>query len=602
MATSFQDTTLIRMLAQRAEAWPDKIVTRQKRRGQWLTMKWRELITSIGNLSLSYKKLGLQPGEAVAILADTRREWPITDLATIAAGGVTVGLYTTSTADQMHYILEHSEARILMVQDAALLKRVAPELEKLPHLKHVIVMEPEGCEAIRPGCLSMDDLVGAEFSDEERAPLWTAEPDPETPVCYIYTSGTTGPPKGAILCHRSVLTGLEVFRNAVKAEESDALMSVLPLAHALQRVLDYCALSGGAEVIYAESLATMIADVQGSRPTLIGGVPRLLEKIYEAAASKAEKAGGFTRKVFYWAMKVGREYAEAKEGPTPMGGWLQLKHAIAYKLVFSKVKQALGGKVRMLGGGGAAVAVDLSKFFIACDFRFMEAWGMTETTLVGTLNLTGAFKFGTVGLPQADTQIKIADDGEILIKGSCMFSGYYKQTPEQAAENYVDGWFMTGDVGHFDEDGYLSITDRKKELIITAYGKNISPQNIENTINRSPLIADSYAHGDGQKFLVGLIVPDRERMTATLAEQGTTLAPDDPMEKNEAVRAMIEQAVAEANGKLARHEQIKGFAMLPADFTIDTGELTPTLKLKRRNIVTKYEQILKDLYGENWLE
>lgn len=600
------DRSLVHMLVNRTKAIPNKICVRQKRNGAWFTLTWQEYLGQITRVGLALEKIGFGSGDVAAILADTRVEWSVTDFAVLSCGGITTGLYTTYTPEQMNFVLKHSEAKFLVAENAEFLKRVTPVLEKNDFIKHVAVMDSAGCKEIWPDVLALDEIIGDALTDDvasdfrERAVARCD--DPQKPVTIIYTSGTTGPPKGAVLSHKNFLTSSNAYLVTTDIDEHDSLLSVLPLAHALQRVLDYCTYYGGGTVCYAESIRTLVTDVKEVRPTIMAGVPRLVEKIFESVRDKAESAGPFKRKVFRWSLKVAQDYAEYYQDKKPLPLGLKLRHGLATKLVFGKVNQALGGNIRYVGSGGAALAADLAKFFIACDIPVLEAWGLTETTATGTLNRPNAFKFGTVGKIMPGAEIKIADDGEILIRGDCLFLGYFKQDEDLARQTYRDGWLLTGDIGEFDQDGFLKITDRKKELIITAYGKNLSPQNIENTVNRSPLISFSMAYGDNQKYLVGLVAPEKERLLSRLVESGSPLPDDTPLHEFKPAINLIEKEINEANDRLAGFEKIRRFAIVPDDFSVDTGELTPTLKLKRRNIVSKYKKTIRELYGKDWIE
>jgi long-chain acyl-CoA synthetase len=598
------ENTTIRVLKSRADRWPNAVCVKQKRDGRWLSFTWSEVMENAAALGTAFRRLGLEPGQVVGIAASTCVEWMLSDFATVSSGGITVGLYTTSTADQIRYALAHSEARILVVQNRELLQKTLPALAGLERLKNVVAIEPAGCEELLPGCLSFDGLIRDERSSVDAQAYWRQAceriDDPERPTTYIYTSGTTGPPKAAMLCHRNFLAAVEVFSAASGAAPGDSLVSVLPLAHGLQRVLDLTALAGGSALCYVESLKTLVTDMQEIQPTMLGGVPRLMEKVFEAVQTKAEAGGAFKRKVFHWSLDVAREYGEYYERKQTPPLLFRLKHAIATALVFGKVSKAMGGRIRFVGSGGASLSVDIAKFFMACNIPVMEAYGMTETTVVGSLNLPGEFKFGTVGRVSKGAQIKIAEDGEILIRGACLFLGYYKMDPAVSATLFRDGWFLTGDVGELDADGYLKITDRKKELIVTAYAENISPSNIEATLNLSPLIAGSLVYGDDQKYLVALIDPDRERLAARIKDLGLPTDANRPLHETEAARKLMAEAVEQANASLSGPDRVRNFALVPAAFSIETGELTPTIKLKRRNIIAKYEALIRSCYGADW--
>jgi len=598
------ETTSIRVLKSSADRWPHSVCVKQKRDGRWLSLTWSEMMEKVAALGTAFRDLGLEKGQVVGIIAGTCVEWMLSDFAAVSSGGITVGLYTTSTTEQMRYTLLHSETRILVVQNYDLLKRTLPALDGLENLKNVIVIDPAGCDDLLPGYRTFDVLIRERQNSVDTQAYWNKAcdsiDDPERPITYIYTSGTTGPPKAAMLCDRNLLSAVEVFRAASGAAPGDSLISVLPLAHGLQRVLDFTALAGGSTVCYVESLKTLVNDMQEIRPTMLGGVPRLLEKVFESVQTKAESGGAFKRRVFRWSLSVAREYGEYYQSKKAQPLIFRLKHKLAAILVFGKVRKAMGGRIRFVGSGGASLSVDIAKFFMACDIPVMEAYGMTETSVVGSLNLPGEFKFGTVGRVSKGAQIQIAEDGEILIRGDCLFLGYYKMDAATSSTLYRDGWFLTGDVGEMDADGYLKITDRKKELIITAYGENLSPCNIETTLNLSPLIAGSMVYGDDQKYIIALIDPDRERLVARMNQRGLTIEPSRPLHESEPARILISEEVDKANASLAGPDRVRKFVLTPDSFSIETGELTPTLKLKRRNIISKYEPLIRSCYGVDW--
>ncbi|HPQ68414.1 MAG TPA: long-chain fatty acid--CoA ligase [bacterium] len=604
--SDFPETTTIRLFHNRGNRRPDSVCIKQKRDGRWLSFTWSEILEKIALLGTALRDLGMQPGQVVAIAAGTCVEWTICDFATVGCGGITVGLYMTSTAEQMRYTLEHSEARFIVIQNREVLAKLQPVLAELENLQCVIVIDPAGCDDLWPDYESFDALIDERRDRVDVADYWQTAcarcDDPERPITYIYTSGTTGSPKAAMLCARNFIAAVKIFGAASDAAPGDSLISVLPLAHGLQRVLDLTALAGGAAVCYGESLKTLVNDVKEIQPTILGGVPRLMEKVFESIQTKAVAGGWFKRLVFRWSLQVAREFGEYYQSKKEPPLFFRLKHKLATALVFGKVNQAMGGRIRFVGSGGASLSVDIAKFFMACNIPVMEAYGMTETTVCGSLNLPGEFKFGTVGRVSPGAEIKIAADGEILMRGDCLFLGYYKMDPAVHATLYRDGWFLTGDVGVKDADGYMLVTDRKKELIITAYGENISPANIEATLSVSPLIAASMVYGDDQKFLVALIDPDRERLAARIEQLGLTVDADIPLHESEAARNLIAKELEQINVGLASYERVRKFALTPDAFTIDTGEFTPTYKLRRRNIIGKYEALIKSCYGADWKE
>ena len=601
----FRERTLNELVDMRAEAWPDLPATCHHEAGSWKSTTWAELGEMIHSVALGLRKLGLRRDDSVCIVADTCRDWMVTDLAIISAGGVTVGAYTTITAQQTQYIIDHCEARFVVVENHVLLDKLLEVREELPRVECIIVMHPEEVDRNTPGLRLWQDVLSlgrqegaaslAALREEHRQ-----EPDDRV-VTYIYTSGTTGPPKGAMLTHANFLAATRFYGSVLPVETGQSGMSFLPLAHALQRVIDYLVLYVGATVYYARDLTTVREDLQTAQPTAMGSVPRIFEKIYTGVQKQAAEKGPVARRIFGWSVGVGRRMSRCwQQGKRP-GPLLFLQYQVAYRLVLSKIKQAMGGRIRVIGSGGAPISPEIQEFFHACGILILEAWGMTETTALGTLTRPDAYKFGTVGLPAEGVQIRLDEDGEILIKGPCVFAGYYKD-PEKTAESFSDGWLRTGDVGVFDEDGFLRITDRKKDLIITAYGKNIAPQNLENALKTSPYISQAMVYGDRQKYLVALLTLDPEELRAWAEREG--MASRDPSELAADPRlvACLKGEVDRINRGLASFENVRKFDVLAEDFSIEAGELTPTLKVKRKVVKQKYGDRIRAIYGSDWTQ
>jgi len=600
----FHERTLNVLVDARAEAWPDLPATCHHEAGAWKTTTWSELGELIHSLALGLRKLGLRPNEAVCIIADTCRDWMVTDLAIIAAGGVTVGAYTTITARQTQYIIEHCEARFVVVQNRTLLEKLLQVRQELPGVEHIVLMDPEGVDRSLPGFHAWQDVLalGRQEGPKSLEALLEEHREEEDGrvVTYIYTSGTTGPPKGAMLTHANFLFAMHFYGSVLPVDTGEAGMSFLPLAHALQRVLDYLILYVGATVHYARDLTTVREDLQSVRPTAMGSVPRIFEKIYAGVQKQAAEKGPAAQRLFRWSVKVGRRTSrcwQRNQRPDPL---LFLQYQIAHRLVLRRIKDAMGGRIRVIGTGGAPISTEIQEFFHACGILILEAWGMTETTALGTLTRPDAYKFGTVGRPAQGVQVRLDDDGEILIKGPCVFAGYFKD-PAKTAESFVDGWLRTGDVGMFDEDGYLKITDRKKDLIITAYGKNISPQNIENALKTSRYISQAMVYGDRQKYLVALLTLDPEEVPAWASQEGLSRTAPEELADDPRLRALMQSELDRINREMATFENVRKFDVLPRDFTIDQGELTPTLKVKRKVVKEKYAERIRNIYGKDWM-
>lgn len=601
--SDFSDRTLNEVVDHRTEAWPDIPATCHYENDNWVNTPWAELGELIHSFGLGLRRLGLQPGQAVSIIADTCRDWMITDLGIISAGGVTVGVYTTVTPQQTQYIVGHCESPFVVVQNHTLLEKCLQVRDQLPKVRTFILMDPKDLKLKAPEFISWHEVVqmGRGSGKGARRALLEEhrEERPERVVTYIYTSGTTGPPKGAMLTNANFLAATRFYGSVFPVTFGESGMSFLPLAHALQRVLDYLILYVGAKIYYARSLNNIREDILSAKPTAMGSVPRIFEKIYAGVQKQSADKGAAAQKLFRWSVEVGRRMSRCRQQKKKPGPLLALQYRLADLLVLSKIRNALGGRVRVIGSGGAPISPEIQECFHACGILILEAWGMTETTAMGTMTRPDAYKFGTVGLPGDGVQIRLDADGEILMKGPCVFPGYFKD-PEKTAESFVDGWFRTGDVGVFDEDGFLRITDRKKDLIITGYGKNISPQNIENVLKTSRYISQALVHGDRQKYLVALITLDPEEITAWAEEQGVSYKNLSELAGNPKLETLIRSEVERLNHELATFENVRKFRILPVDFSIEEGELTPTLKVKRKAVNKKYERILQELYGKDW--
>lgn len=602
--SEFGERTLNDIIDARTEAWPDLPATCHFESGVWKNTTWAELGGLIHSFALGLRKLGLDPDHAVCIVADTCRDWMVTDLSIISAGGVTVGVYTTVTAQQSQYIIHHCEASLVVVQNKSLLEKILQVRDQLPHVKTFILMDPDGVDLNAPEFVSWQDVLqmGRDQAKEAFKDLMDEhkQEKPDRVVTYIYTSGTTGPPKGAMLTHSNFLAAMKFYGSVLPVDTGESGMSFLPLAHALQRVIDYLVLYVGATVYYARSLNTVREDIQSAKPSAMGSVPRIFEKIYAGVQKQAAEKGPAAQRLFNWSVDTGRRMSRCWQANKRPGPLLFVQYQLARLLVLSKIKQGLGGRIRVIGSGGAPISTEIQEFFHACGILILEAWGMTETTAMGTLTRPEAYKFGTVGLAAEGVQVKLDEDGEILIKGSCVFPGYYKD-PEKTAEALVDGWLRTGDVGVFDEDGFLKITDRKKDLIITAYGKNIAPQNIENALKTSRYISQAMVHGDRQKYLVSLLTMDPEEIPAWAKEQGISYSDLSELAEHPKLRTLMQSEVERINRDLASFENVRKFEILPRDFSIEDGELTPTLKVKRKVVREKFKPFLLELYGNDWM-
>ena len=554
-------------------------------------------------LAAALRARGLQRGDRVALQADVRHEWATCDFANILAGLVTVGIYPTCTADQVRYILDHSESRWLVIEADKYLAPLTDVINGCERLDLVVSMEDDAVapEGLRPPMVALSELIdqGAalladggeeEVLDEARA----AEPDDL--MMIVYTSGTTGPPKGAVLSQRNIFSVCEAVMNHIPFDDDERGLVYLPLAHSLQRTTLYIGLRMGGTGYYLSDIPRIGEVLPIVQPTRFVAVPRILEKIHGRAVARIEELSGFPRMVADWAFGVGRQVSALQQRKQQPGLLLELQRKVADRLVFSKIRAKLGGRVRLIISGGAPLAVHISEWFHAAGMLVIEGYGLTETSAPATSNTPDDFKFGTVGKPLPGTEVMVADDGEVLIRGPGVFLGYYKDEAGTAAAFNEDGWFRSGDIGELDDDGFLKITDRKKELIITAGGKNISPANIENLLKEHPLIGQALVHGDNKPYLVTLIALEPDDAAEWAEAAGLPERDVAALAKHPAVLEAIDRHVADVNARLARYETLKKHRVIEVPFGPDNGYLTPTLKLKRRAILKDFGDVVEDLY------
>lgn len=564
-------------------------------------MTWEEAARVQDKLSYGLLALGVQPGDRVAILSQTRWEWSIADTAIFSFGGVTVGLYPTDTAQQIEYILRHSEAKVLFVDGEEQLQKVLTVRQNLPHLQQIVLFD-DSFQADGKTILNFEDLQkrGEKTAAEEpdRLDRLRDQVQPEDVATLIYTSGTTGPPKGAILTHENFYSVIEAALKVLPLRSTDSSLVFMPLCHVYQRVVAYTGIYVGAMGIYVERIDQVAPMLRESHPTLMASVPRIYEKAYARITSQVNAANRRRQAIFRWACRVGEERSRCIQAHRSVPLWVRLQYGVATLLVFRKIRAALGGRIRFMVSGGAPISLKILQFFHAAGILVLEGYGLTETTAFSTTNRVDDYKLGTVGKPAPGVEIRIAEDGEILIRGRSLFKGYFKD-PEKTAEAIdAEGWFHSGDIGEFDEEGYLKITDRKKDLIVTAGGKNIAPQNIENLIKGHPLISQVMVHGDKRNYLTALITIDPEEAKIFASECGFRFSTMEEFVGRPEVQTFIQARIDEKNRELARYEQIKKFRILPQDFTIEDGTLTPTQKVKRRVAAQRFKEILDQMYEE----
>jgi len=575
------------------------VALRTKRAGRWVDVGYRDMAERVQALSIGLQELGVGRGDRVAILSENRPEWAIADYACLAARCTDVPIYPTLPAKQAEYILRDSGAVAVMVSSAAQLEKVMKIRERLPALAHIIAFDDS---ATGPGVLRFEQLVDRGRAARERHPDWRAsalEVAEDDLATLIYTSGTTGDPKGVMLSHGNIASNVTTSVGLFSFTAEDECLSFLPLSHIFERMFGhYCMFHAGVVINYAESVDTVPADMQQIRPQLMASVPRLYEKIYARVLDNVRTSSAHRKRIFAWAREVGERWAEATIARRPVSPALRLQRALADRLVFAKLRARTGGRIRFFISGGAPLSPDIARFFYAAGLPILEGYGLTETSPVMAVNTFKNHRLGTVGKAIPGVEIRIAHDGEIVTRGPNVMCGYFNK-PQATAEAIDDeGWFHTGDIGLIDADGYLSITDRKKDLIVTAGGKNIAPQPIENLAKTSKFVASAVMIGDRRPFPIMLVVPNPAQVKGWAEHKGL---PDGDLEQlldHPDVRQKIEREVRMTLRDLAQFEMPKKLLILQEDFTVEAGELTPTLKVRRRIVEEHNRPAIEALYVE----
>ena len=611
--------TLGDLFLRRVKADPDRPAFYRKHNGAWQTFTWSQTADQCRAFASWLHAHGLEVGDKVCIIGSTRVEWAVADLGGQIAGCVTFGAYPTLSPTQLAYVVNHSEAKVLVIENSEVLATVNEQRSEMPAVEHILIWDAP--EAVVSGTTLWSEVLATPPNDEAVAER-QQKVDADSTAVIVYTSGTTGPPKGAMISHKNVLANLSGSAPWLDTRLDDSAMSFLPMAHVAERFFGfYPRVSTGVPCYFASSIPKVIEEVQEVHPTIFGGVPRIFEKAYAKMMGQVEKAPPARQRLFRWAERVGREVVRRWMAGEPVPWSLRTQYRLANRLVFKKIRNVFGGQVRYIITGAAPIAYEILEFFWAAGLKIYEGYGMTEATAVTHLNIQGNVKLGSVGLPMPGLEQKIAADGEILLRGDIVFQGYYK-SPEATQETIVDGWLHTGDIGEIDEDGFLYIRDRKKHVIITAGGKNITPANIENEIKASdPLISQAHVHGDRRKFLVALVtMGPSEAIEMAVARKMTTREDADRMlhalmadplsrpdglqalmaavSELEDVRERIRAGVRRANEKLARVETVKRVFLLDRELSVDEDEMTPTLKIKRKNVEEKFTDVFTRLYDE----
>ena len=556
----------------------------------WREVSWADAAERVDDYATGLLALGVRKGELFAILAQTTLEWTLFDLALAQIGAVGVPIYANSSARDAAYILEHSESVGVLCEDDVQLAKVAEHRDGLPRLQHALEF------ADLAGLAARGRAYATRHPDALRDALDAVEEDDLFTV--IYTSGTTGPPKGCMISHRNEYAMVTVVDELERfTVEGDTMLLYLPIAHNFGRLMSLSGPYCGYTIAFLPDPLQAAAALTAVRPTVFPSVPRVYEKVYTGILAKFDEATGLKRRLVDWALAVGREVSRLRQAGEPVPSGLAFRHRIADRLVYSKIKQRLGGRLRTAISGGAPLAPEIAEFFHAIDILILEGYGLTESTTAISTNRPDRYRFGTVGPPLPGFEVKLADDGELLARSDTIFQGYFRN-PEATAEVLTpDGWLLTGDIAEIDEDGFIHITDRKKDILITAGGKNVAPQNLENDLKTSRWISQALVVGDRRPYVSALLTLDEAEVAKWAT--GQRIEPGEPaaLATDPQVRELIQSVVDGVNAERSRYEQVKRFVILPRDFSIDEGEVTPTLKLKRRFVQEHFADAIERLYS-----
>jgi len=589
--------TLSQLFLNTIKSYPKDDLMLYKKEGSFTPISTDEVGKQVKHLALGLRSLGYEAGDKLIILSENRPEWVMTDLANLCLGGVTVPIYTSLVPEQIKYIIDNSDAKVVVFSGGEMWDKIKAIQSELGKVEHYITYQAEGPE----GTLTFSDVqMKGEKLAGEQPDLFeelALKVQPDDVASIIYTSGTTGVPKGVMLMHSNFVSNVESVTTIIEFTEKDTVLSFLPLSHVLERMVTFAYLCKGCSIGYAESIETVGENLLEIHPQIMVSVPRVFEKIYAKVMDNVLASSSLKRKIFFWAVRVGREYGKNILLNQPVSGSLQFKKNLAHKLVFSKIIEKTGGKVRFFVSGGAPLSKDIAEFFYAMGLVVLEGYGLTETSPVIAVNTLEDVKFGSVGKPIPGVEVKIADDGEILTKGPHVMKGYYKMEGE-TQEAVKDGWFCTGDVGNLDEEGFLTITDRKKDLIVTAGGKNVAPQPIENTIKTNAYVSNAVIIGDKRKFISALIVPNFEKLVEYADANNISYSDYSDLVENDQILNFVESEISRATPELASYEKVKKVALLDREFEIEKGEITPTLKVKRNIIEQKYKGVIDTIYSE----
>ncbi|MCY3759416.1 MAG: long-chain fatty acid--CoA ligase [Acidobacteria bacterium] len=577
---------------------PDALLV--KREDGYQPLSSAEVRSQVEGLVAGLMNLGVETGDRIALLSENRPEWLVSDLAILSVGAINVPVYPTLPSNQIEGLLNDAGVKIIILSTSEQLEKIREIQSKIPSLQVTVVMDLEEPES--------DSLRSFDSLREEGEQAWQSDPaayqkvrqgiGPQDVATIIYTSGTTGPPKGVMLSHANIVANVLELSRVFDFDPKDSVLSLLPLSHIFERVAHYLMFYCGVSIAYAESIEKVPVNMQEVHPTVVACVPRFFEKLYDRVMESRQLSSGLKRILGEWAFGVGERHTRhILQGTSPSPG-LAFQRFLASKLVFAKLQQRIGGRLRFFISGGAPLDPSLAEFFLSAGILVLEGYGLTETSPVIAVNVPNCFRFGTVGQPLPGLEVRIAEDGEVLTRGPSVMLGYYNR-PEETREVIKDGWFHTGDIGHLDSDGFLKITDRKKDLIVTAGGKNVAPQPLERLLKASPALLNAVVLGDRRPYLCALVVPNPDTINDHAREQGLSFGNYGELLQSPQIREFLMKAVEKSTAGLASFETVKKVIPVEKDFTIEDGELTPTLKVKRRVVEKRFKSEIEALYAES---
>ena len=599
------DKTINDVFARQTNRYGDRVAIEKKANGQWHHATWNQYYERARNTGLGLAHLGVRKGDRVSLLSENRLEWLYTDMGALGIGAIVVTIYPTLTAAEIAYIVDNSGSKVLVVEDAALLAKAREAWPQCPTLEHIVVIDTHEVGADSSGVIAFEDLLTAgKERFRENPDLFQQLVDdvqPQDMATLVYTSGTTGVPKGAMITHRNIMAvieSLDQIRPSYASDE-DCTVPFLPLSHVFERAAGhYYGMYKGITASYAENINTLLQDFKEKQPTMILAVPRVCEKVYQKICLQVEAQPQWRQKIFHWGHAIGMRISDLREKKKPIPLFMKFQYRVAYRLIFSKLQQALGGRVRWMTASGAPTSREIVLFFNAAGITVVEGYGMTECFAPATMSNLADYRIGTVGKPLPGVSIKLAEDGEILVKGDNVFKGYWKMEEETRRSFNENGYFLSGDIGRLDADGFLSITDRKKNIIITSGGKNIAPQKIEGIFLSDPLFAQFIVIGERRKFLSALLTINLDVASHLARENDIPFKAPAELLTTPVFLEVIDAHMEVRNSQLARFETIKKYRIVQREFSQEMGELTPSLKLRRNVVLENFASLIEEMYAE----